>query len=270
MAFPLASLSRKEETRPAPAVIHFTGGKVALDEETLHGIRDQLFALADEPSPSDLFLDFGNVEFVASMALGLLVGLHKDLLSRGRRLTLINLSPSVHEVFAVTKLDHLLDLRMTDESAATRESDPDGSPATILVVDDEEMVRATLAAWLRNWGFAVRMAAHGPQAIELYRRHQPEIAVVLLDVRMPGMDGPQTLSALRKICPAVRCCFMTGNPAPYTGESLLRMGAIQVFCKPFAFAEVLGTLDRLASQSPRRQDHWLEIPLQRRGHDVGA
>ena len=85
--------------------------------------------------------------------------------------------------------------------------------------------------------------------------------MVLLEVRMPGMDGPHTLTALQKLCPTVRCCFMTGNPTPYTEEALLQMGAVRVFRKPFAFTEVIDTLNQVVSRSPRRrQDRWIETP----------
>src|SRR2546421_11444363 len=99
---------RKEDTTRAVTVVHFTGCPTALDEETLHRIHDQLLALADERSESELFLDLGNVEYVSSKALGTLVSLHKKLLARGRHLTVGNLSPQVHEVFAVTSLDRFL------------------------------------------------------------------------------------------------------------------------------------------------------------------
>jgi anti-sigma B factor antagonist len=56
---------------------------VSLDEETLQGIHDQLLALAGVPSKSDLLLDFGNVEYLTSTALGRLVNLHKKLVARG-------------------------------------------------------------------------------------------------------------------------------------------------------------------------------------------
>jgi DNA-binding NtrC family response regulator len=75
--------------------------------------------------------------------------------------------------------------------------------------------------------------------------------MVLLDVLMPGLDGPHTLARLQKLSPAVRCCFMTGNHTPYTEETLLQMGAVRVFRKPFAFTEVIDTLNQLASRPPR-------------------
>ena len=125
------------------------------------------------------------------------------------------------------------------------------SPAGVLVVDDETAVLRLLEAGLQQEGFRVWLASHGHQAVALYQRHREEIAVVLLDVVMPGLDGPHTLAAIRKLSANVRCCFMTGNPSPYTEESLMEIGAVRVFRKPFAFTEVIDTLNQLACQSPR-------------------
>jgi anti-anti-sigma factor len=252
----------KEGASGEVIVVHFTGWNVSLDEETRDRIHDELLALADEPSASDLLLDFGNVKDLASTALGTLVSLHKKLLARGRRLTVANLDPQIHEVFRVTKLDRCLDVRLAghEDEPATQEG-PSASPAGVLVVDDETAVLGVLAARLRIEGYKVWVAGHGQQAIEFYQRHREEIAVVLLDVLMPGLDGPHTLTALQKLCPTLRCCFMTGNPTPYTEEGLLRMGAVRVFHKPFAFTEVIDTLNALAGQSARRrQDRWIETP----------
>ena len=177
-------------------------------------------------------------------------------------MTVGNLSPQVHEVFAVTRLDKFLNLRFAGQEAVPAAGEGQSGSATgVLVVDDETAVLRVLAAGLRTEGFRVWLAGHGHQAIELYRRHRKEIAVVLLDVAMPGMDGPQTLTALQKLCPTVRCCFMTGNLTPSTEEALLQTGAVRVFRKPFAFTEVIDMLDQLAGRSPRRrQDLWIETP----------
>src|ERR1700730_10176780 len=104
----------------------------------------------------------------------------------------------------------------------------------VLVVDDEPAVRPLLATVLPLYGLDVRAAATGHQAVGLYQEHCPDIAVVLLDVRMPGMDGPATLTALRKINPEVRGCFMSGDTGDYTAEDLFGLGAAHVFPKPFA------------------------------------
>jgi anti-anti-sigma factor len=262
MRFQLERPPLKEDTARDVTVVHFTGGKVSLDEETLARILDQLLALADEPSESDLLLDFGNIEYLSSTALATLVSLHKKLLAGGRHMTVGNLSPQVYEVFAVTRLNNFLDVRLAgQEDEPTAQEGPFGTPNGVLVVDDETAILCVLAARLRLEGYKVWVAGHGHQAIDFYRRHREEIAVVLLDVLMPGMDGPHTLIALQKLCPTVRCCFMAENPKPYTEEGLLQMGAVRVFQKPFPFTEVMDTLNQLASWSPRRrQDRWIETP----------
>jgi anti-anti-sigma factor len=253
----------REDATADVTVAHFTGNKVSLDEETLLGIHDQLLGLADEPGESGLLLDFGNVEYLSSTALETLITLQKKLRATGRHMTIGNVSPQVHEIFAITRLDRFLNVQLAAQEADPAPWDgPLGSPAGILVVDDETAVLYVLATRLRIEGYKVWVAGRGPQAIDLYQRHRGEIDVVLLDVRMPGMDGPHVLTALRDLCPTVRCCFMTGDPTPYTEEGLLQMGAVRVFEKPFVIAEVLDTLTRLVSRPPGpRQERWIELPL---------
>jgi anti-anti-sigma factor len=254
--------SKPGDTARDVTVVHFTGRQVALDEEALAHTHDRLLALADEPSQANLLLDFGNVEYLTSTALGTLVRLHKKLLAMGRQLTVGNLSPQVHEVFTVTRLDQFLDLRLAGQGVEPTAPDgPSRSPTGVLVVDDDTAVRCALAAHLRNEGYQVWLAGHGHQAVELFQRHREATALVLLDVLMPGLDGPRTLAALQQLCPTVRCCFMTGDPTPYPGEALLQMGAVRVFRKPFAFTGVIDTLHQLAGRSPRRrQDRWIDTP----------
>jgi anti-anti-sigma factor len=236
-------------------VVQFTGRTVLLDEVSLHDLHDSLLALAEEPSEWDLLLDFGNVECLTSTALGTLVSLHKRLLAKRRRMTVDNVSPQVHEIFAVTRLDEYLNLRPAGQLGQPTENDDQlCSPTGVLVVDDQKPVRSLLGARLRLEGFTVWSAGDGQQGIELYQQHLNEIAVALLDVLMPGMDGPHTLTALRKVCPSLRCCFMTGNPTPYTEEGLLQMGAAKVFRKPFDFKEVIGTLKQLCRSLRSHED----------------
>jgi CheY-like chemotaxis protein len=88
-----------------------------------------------------------------------------------------------------------------------------------------------MAAGLGEEGFAVWLAGDGEEALELYRRHSQEIDLVLLEVRLPGLDGPQTLAALRQLNPGVRCCFLSGPFGDYTDEELLALGAVAVLHK---------------------------------------
>jgi CheY-like chemotaxis protein len=117
----------------------------------------------------------------------------------------------------------------------------------VLVVDDDDGVRRLLEVGLPGPGLVVRVAASGAEAVALYREHHRRIGVVLLDVRMPGMDGPQTLAALRQVVPGLRCCFMTGDMGPYSEADLLGRGAALVLPKPLPqLADLRELLRRLA------------------------
>jgi CheY-like chemotaxis protein len=118
----------------------------------------------------------------------------------------------------------------------------------VLVVEDDHMVRILVQLGLERCGFNVWLASNGPEAIQLYRTHQNGIGVVLLDVCMPGMDGPATLQALRKLNPEVRACFMTGGMGAYEAEELLRRGAAFVIAKPFLLNELANVLRILAQR----------------------
>jgi DNA-binding response OmpR family regulator len=115
-------------------------------------------------------------------------------------------------------------------------------PRGILVADDDEGVRAVLEAALHNSGFEPHLAENGVKAVDLFRRHKEEVGAVLLDVGMPGLDGPATLVALRGAGLEVPCCFMTGFSLDYTEEDLLALGAARVFAKPFRLDEILATI----------------------------
>jgi CheY-like chemotaxis protein len=120
----------------------------------------------------------------------------------------------------------------------------------VLVIDDEHMVRIMVQLGLEGNGFHVWSASNGWEAIELYRAHSEEIAVVLLDVRMPGLDGPQTLEVLRELNPEVLSCFMSGDTGAYEPEELLQRGAAYVVAKPFHLAELADILRLLANGAP--------------------
>jgi CheY-like chemotaxis protein len=109
-----------------------------------------------------------------------------------------------------------------------------GAPLGVLVVDDDPSIRALFTLCLPPQGFAVWGAASGEEALDVYREHGSTIDVVLLDVRMPDLDGPHTLARLRQFDPEVRCCFMSGDIGDYTEDDLFALGALDVVAKPFS------------------------------------
>jgi anti-anti-sigma factor len=106
----------------AEAVSHATLEKItdkALDGEKVQAIAGRWRRPASEPGRHRLWLDFGNVEFLTASALGQMVVLHKEAEALGGRLTLYNVGTMVYEVFAVTRLTTLLDVRQERESGGS-------------------------------------------------------------------------------------------------------------------------------------------------------
>jgi CheY-like chemotaxis protein len=135
------------------------------------------------------------------------------------------------------------------ESATATTSKPH-TPG-VLVVDDDLTVRMMLDMGLRRNGFTVWQAADGQEGLDVYARHSHAIDVVVLDVRMPGLDGPQTLAGLHNLNPQIACCFISGEIGKYTPEDLLALGASHFLKKPFSLAEIPDVLHQLLSGTLR-------------------
>jgi CheY-like chemotaxis protein len=126
-------------------------------------------------------------------------------------------------------------------------ADADRKPG-ILIADDHPLYRGLLETWFREHGFNVWSAADGREAVELHQAHAKEISLALLDVHMLGLDGPETLAALRQEAPSVPCCFMTANLSRPQEAHLLALGAANVFEKPFPLRETTATIRSIITQ----------------------
>ena len=97
-------------------VVNFTDRKI-LDEQNIQVIGEQLFSLVDEAGRRKILLNFGNVEYLASAALGKLITLNKKLQAAGGRLVLCNIDPQIYEVFEITKLNKLFNIQKEEQAA---------------------------------------------------------------------------------------------------------------------------------------------------------
>ena len=95
-----------------------------LGEANLQAFAEELSAVIDGLAHRPLHLDLGRVRYLTSTALGKLIALHKRVRERGGRLTLVNLTPLVYEVFEVTQLHRLLDIRRGPGDAPGRSTSP--------------------------------------------------------------------------------------------------------------------------------------------------
>jgi PAS domain S-box-containing protein len=110
---------------------------------------------------------------------------------------------------------------------------------TILLVDDEDLVRQVSAQMLERCGYTVLSAADGREALEVFRARRSEIACVLLDLAMPHMDGHETFLELRRIQPDVRVLLATGFSDQEIAKRFANAGLNGFIAKPYRL-ETLG------------------------------
>ena len=117
---------------------------------------------------------------------------------------------------------------------------------TILVIDDEEMVRQTTMQMLDRRGFKTLDAEDGEQGLEIFRQHRDGIDLVLLDQSMPRMSGLDTLRALRQMAPDLRIVIITGYPTRLEDFE----GADDLLQKPFSLDELVGRVRKALDRAP--------------------
>ena len=113
---------------------------------------------------------------------------------------------------------------------------------TVLVVDDEETMRSTVARILRKLGMEAVLVSDGREAVEVFRADPKRFALVLLDLTMPHMDGEQTFTELRRILPEVRVVLMSGFNAQEAMVRFTGKGLASFLQKPFALADLRAIL----------------------------
>ena len=109
----------------------------------------------------------------------------------------------------------------------------------ILLVDDEKQFVDTLAERLAMRGFSARVAYDGPQALKAVEELTD---VIVLDLRMPGMDGFEVLRSVKKSNPQVQVIILTGHGGDAEEQTAYRMGAYNFLKKPMDIDELLNSI----------------------------
>jgi two-component system, cell cycle sensor histidine kinase and response regulator CckA len=120
-------------------------------------------------------------------------------------------------------------VKLTEKTASAA---PRGGPETILVVEDDPMVRNLVDSVLRNYGYGVILAENGEQAVEIFQANWQNIDLALLDVIMPGMNGRQVCEQLRERAPQLKVLFLTGYTADLIQDRGILMDGVDLILKP--------------------------------------
>jgi DNA-binding NtrC family response regulator len=110
---------------------------------------------------------------------------------------------------------------------------------TVLVVDDEAMVKDLARDILKRYGYTVLTASGGEEALSVYQQRGNEIAVVVLDVVMPGMDGREVFARIRDINASAKVIVSSGYSNDQEAEEMIKRGAAAFVQKPYRMAELV-------------------------------
>jgi len=121
--------------------------------------------------------------------------------------------------------------------------------AKLLVIDDEEGIRNLLDTLLSRKGYAVVLADGGRKGLELLRREHPD--VVVLDLKMPEMDGLAVLRQIRRLDPKQPVIILTGSATPGTEQQVQALGVTEYVENKFSLHRLGDAVNRLLATPPR-------------------
>jgi signal transduction histidine kinase/ActR/RegA family two-component response regulator len=140
----------------------------------------------------------------------------------------------------------------TDETVPVKVADPvahhDPGTGTVLVVEDYADLRELIQEILKSAGYQVLTAPDGQAGLRLAREHSGQIDVLLTDVVMPNMLGPDLAQQMKSDNPGLRVLFMSGHAQPALGMTTLAVGT-ELLQKPFMADELLGKLHEVLAAS---------------------
>jgi len=118
---------------------------------------------------------------------------------------------------------------------------------TILVVDDELVLRQIITEFLEGIGCNIISAADGFAGVELYRKHSATIDLVISDLGMPTMNGEEMFEELKKINPHIKVVISSGYLDRSIRSQMLTNGIAEIINKPYKFEEIGLVLERVLS-----------------------
>ncbi len=101
---------------------------------------------------------------------------------------------------------------------------------SILIVDDELVLRESLRDWLEEAGYKISLAATGEEALKILKRQT--FGLVIIDYGLPGMDGISVLKKMNALNLSAKCIIVTANPSAKLSAQAMKLGAVDFLIKP--------------------------------------
>ncbi|MGI8889678.1 MAG: response regulator [Chthoniobacterales bacterium] len=126
---------------------------------------------------------------------------------------------------------------------------------TVMLVEDEEMLRELGIAFLEGDGYRVLTAKDGVEAVEMFEAHFQEIGLVICDLGLPRLGGRDVFLRMKEIKPSVRVIVASGYLEPNLRTEILRAGVIDTVQKPYDFRELMERIRSIIGQPQAEEDH---------------
>lgn len=114
----------------------------------------------------------------------------------------------------------------------------------ILVIDDEELIRESIQDILEMTGIQTLCAANGQAGLELFKAQRPDIQAILLDLAMPVMNGPETLSKIRELDPNINVILSSGYTEKETRSKIVSDRGVIFLQKPYSIDILIAKVNK--------------------------
>jgi CheY-like chemotaxis protein len=131
----------------------------------------------------------------------------------------------------------------------------------VLLVEDEAIVRESLRDWLTEDGYDVECVDTGEEALERVKKE--EFGVIVLDLRLPGIDGLQVFEHAKELKPETKGVIITAYPSKETLDKARKLGLVDYLVKPFKISDleklIGAALGEVGKGKKGKEHHWLEL-----------
>lgn len=116
---------------------------------------------------------------------------------------------------------------------------------TVLIVDDEEMVRSIATQMLEKLGYNVVAASSGAEAVEIFEQDPGKFDLVVLDMVMPGIDGSKVFDKIKELDSSIKCILSSGYSRDSQANAIMKRGCDAFIQKPFRLQDLSQLIESL-------------------------